>query len=63
VSAPKTALIAVRRALDRSLLEGLEQCLIINRLDVPRSLHQRLATSNILHHTHSGVRASVVRHK
>ena len=40
----------------RSLLEGLEECFTINRLDVPRSLHRCLATSNIVDNPHSGVR-------
>jgi putative transposase len=37
----------------RSLLEGLEECFIINRLDVPRSLHRCLATSNVVDNPHS----------
>ena len=40
----------------RSLLEGLEECFTINRLDVPRSLHRCLATSNVVDNPHSGVR-------
>ena len=40
----------------RSLLEGLEECFNINRLDVPRSLHRCLATSNVVDNPHSGVR-------
>ena len=39
-----------------ALLEGLEECFTINRLDVPRSLHRCLATSNIVDNPHSGVR-------
>jgi transposase-like protein len=39
-----------------SLLEGLEECFTINRLDIPRSLHRCLATSNIVDNPHSGVR-------
>ena len=39
-----------------ALLEGLEECFTINRLDIPRSLHRCLATSNILDNPHSGVR-------
>jgi hypothetical protein len=31
-----------------ALLEGLEECFTINRLDIPRSLHRCLATSNIV---------------
>jgi len=38
----------------RSLLEGLEECFTINRLDVPRSLHPCLATRNIVDNPHSG---------
>jgi transposase-like protein len=41
----------------RSLLEGLEECFTINRLDVPRSLHRCLATRNIVDNPHSGVRS------
>jgi transposase-like protein len=39
-----------------ALLEGLEECFTINRLDVPQSLHRCLATSNIVDNPHSGVR-------
>jgi hypothetical protein len=39
-----------------ALLEGLEECFTINRLDVPPSLHRCLATSNIVDNPHSGVR-------
>jgi putative transposase len=39
-----------------ALLEGLEECFTINRLDIPRSLHRCLATSNIVDNPHSGVR-------
>jgi putative transposase len=39
-----------------SLLEGLEECFTLNRLDIPRSLHRCLATSNIVDNPHSGVR-------
>ena len=39
-----------------ALLEGLEECFTINQLDVPRSLHRCLATSNIVDNPHSGVR-------
>jgi hypothetical protein len=45
----------------RSLLEGLEECFTINRLDVPRSLHRCLATSNIVDNPHSGVRSRTRR--
>src|SRR5438445_6942955 len=44
-----------------ALLEGLEECFTINRLDVPRSLHRCLATSNILDSPHSGVRSRTRR--
>jgi putative transposase len=44
-----------------ALLEGLEECFTINRLDVPRSLHRCLATSNLLHNPHSGVRSRTRR--
>jgi putative transposase len=39
-----------------ALLEGLEECFTINRLDIPCSLHRCLATSNIVDNPHSGVR-------
>jgi transposase-like protein len=39
-----------------ALLEGLEECFTINRLDIPRSLHRCLATSNIVDNAHSEVR-------
>lgn len=39
-----------------ALLEGLEECFTLNRLDLPRSLHRCLATSNIVDNPHSGVR-------
>lgn len=39
-----------------SLLEGLEECFTINRLDVPPSLHRCLATTNLIESPHSGVR-------
>jgi len=44
-----------------ALLEGLPECFTINRLDVPRSLHRCLATSNIVDNPHSGVRARTRR--
>jgi transposase-like protein len=45
----------------RSLREGLEECFTINRLDVPRSLHRCLATSNVVDNPHSGVRSRTRR--
>jgi hypothetical protein len=39
-----------------ALLEGLEECFTINQLDIPRSLHRCLPTSNIVDNPHSGVR-------
>lgn len=39
-----------------SVLEGLEECFTINRLDVPLSLHRCLATTNLIESPHSGVR-------
>jgi transposase-like protein len=39
-----------------SLLEGLEECFTINRLDIPPSLHRCLATTNVIESPHSGVR-------
>jgi putative transposase len=44
-----------------ALLEGLEECFTLNRLDVPRSLHRCLATSNIVDNPHSGVRSRTRR--
>ncbi|MBI3667844.1 MAG: transposase [Acidobacteria bacterium] len=44
-----------------ALLEGLEECFTLNRLDVPRSLHRCLATSNIVDSPHSGVRSQTRR--
>jgi putative transposase len=44
-----------------ALLEGLEECFTINRLDIPRSLHRCLATSNIVDNPHSGVRSRTRR--
>jgi putative transposase len=44
-----------------ALLEGLQECFTINRLDVPRSLHRCLATSNIVDNPHSGVRSRTRR--
>jgi transposase-like protein len=39
-----------------SLMEGLEECFTINRLDVPASLHRCLATTNVIESPHAGVR-------
>jgi putative transposase len=39
-----------------SLLEGLEECFTINRLDVPSSLHRCLASTNLIESSQSGVR-------
>ena len=39
-----------------SLLEGMEECFTINRLDIPPSLHRCLATTNLIESPHSGVR-------
>jgi len=44
-----------------ALLEGLEECFTINRLDVPHSLHRCLATSNVVDNPHSGVRSRTRR--
>lgn len=44
-----------------SLLEGMQECFTLNRLDVPRSLHRCLATSNIVDNPHSGVRSRTRR--
>jgi putative transposase len=44
-----------------ALREGLEECFTINRLDIPRSLHRCLATSNIVDNPHSGVRSRTRR--
>jgi putative transposase len=44
-----------------ALLEGLEECFTLNRLDVPRSLHRCLATSNLVDNPHSGVRSRTRR--
>ena len=37
-----------------SLVEGLEECFTINRLDVPPSLCRCLATTNIIESPHAG---------
>jgi hypothetical protein len=39
-----------------SLLEGLEECFTINRLEIPVSLHRCLVTTNLIESPHSGVR-------
>jgi len=39
-----------------SLLEGLEECFTVNRLDIPPSLHRCLVTTNIIESPQSGVR-------
>jgi len=44
-----------------SLLEGLEECFTINRLDIPPSLHRCLATTNIIESPHAGVRIQTRR--
>jgi transposase-like protein len=44
-----------------ALLEGLEECFTINRLDIPRSLYRCLATSNIVDNPHAGVRSRTRR--
>src|ERR1700737_2253306 len=44
-----------------ALLEGLEECFSINRLDIPRSLHRCLATSKPQHSTsHCGQDAALL---
>jgi len=44
-----------------SLLEGLEECFTINRLDLPPSLLRCLATTNIIESPHAGVRIQTRR--
>lgn len=44
-----------------SLLEGLEECFTINRLDLPPALHRCLATTNIIESPHAGVRLQTRR--
>jgi putative transposase len=39
-----------------SLLEGMEECFTINRLEVPHSLHRCLASTNLIESSQSGVR-------
>ncbi len=43
------------------LMEGLEECFTINRLDLPPSLHRCLATTNIIESPHAGVRIQTRR--
>jgi len=49
------------RSVAASLLEGLEECFTINRLDLPPSLHRCLATTNIIESPHAGVRIQTRR--
>jgi transposase-like protein len=44
-----------------SLMEGLEECFTINRLDLPPSLHRCLATTNIIESPRAGVRIQTRR--
>jgi len=44
-----------------SLVEGLEECFTINRLDLPPALHRCLATTNIIERPHAGVRIQTRR--
>ena len=44
-----------------SLLEGLEECFTINRLDIPPALRRCLATTNIIESSHTGVRIQTRR--
>jgi hypothetical protein len=44
-----------------SLLEGLEECFTISRLDLPHALHRCLATTNIIEGPHAGVRIQTRR--
>lgn len=44
-----------------SLLEGLEECFTINRIEVPASLHRCLATTNVIESPHAGVRTRTNR--
>jgi transposase-like protein len=44
-----------------SLLEGLEECFTINRLDLPPALMRCLATTNIIESPHAGVRIQTRR--
>jgi len=38
-----------------SLIEGLEECFTINRLDVPASLHRCLSATNLIESPHMRV--------
>jgi hypothetical protein len=49
------------KAQVKSLLEGLEECFTINRLDLPPALHRCLATTNIIESPHAGVRIQTRR--
>lgn len=44
-----------------SLIEGMEECFTINRLDIPPALHRCLATTNIIESPHAGVRIQTRR--
>jgi putative transposase len=44
-----------------SLIEGLEECFTINRLDIPPGLHRCLATTNLIESPHAGVRIQTRR--
>lgn len=44
-----------------SLIEGLEECFTINRLDIPPALHRCLATTNLIESPHAGVRIQTRR--
>ena len=44
-----------------SLMEGLEECFTINRLDIPPALHRCLATTNIIESPHAGARIQTRR--
>jgi putative transposase len=44
-----------------SLIEGLEECFTINRLDIPPALHRCLATTNIIESPHAAVRIQTRR--
>ena len=44
-----------------SLVEGLEECFTINRLDLPPTLWRCLATTNIIESPHAGVRIQTRR--
>ena len=40
----------------RKVLEGIEECFTINRLELPLSLHRCLASTNLIESSQSGVR-------